>query len=262
MPAHPLAGAIDGRRPTRQDRLVIQEALQVLSHLLSRGVALGRFLGNGFQYDGFQLHGNCAVKAARRGRVVEGNLGQQLIAVLAVEGRPQCQQLIQGDAERVDIGAVVHLAAPGRNLLGTHVAQRAQQFARHGQAGGALEQSQAEIGDPEIAAHVEQQVGRLDVAMDDAGLMCVFERLGRLLHELGNSAEKRRAPRGAFGGEGCVMQRWSLRCAVAPGKGKRLSIGRLFRRNRRVARGRFVPGNTWSPRRRRLVPAQLIDEVG
>ena len=39
---------------------------------------------------------------------------------------------------------------------------------------------QAEVGDPDLALGVEQQVGRLDVAVEDALLMSVFERLGHL----------------------------------------------------------------------------------
>ena len=59
-------------------------------------------------------------------------------------------------------------AGLAEGLLGAHVAERAQQVAGHGQAGVVLELGQAEVGDPEVAAVVEQQVGRLDVAVDDA----------------------------------------------------------------------------------------------
>src|SRR5207248_683764 len=50
-----------------------------------------------------------------------------------------------------------------------------------GQAGVALELGQAEIRDPEMAANIEKEVGRFDVAMDHAKLMGMFERL-RSLH--------------------------------------------------------------------------------
>ena len=39
---------------------------------------------------------------------------------------------------------------------------------------------QAEVGHPEVALGVEQEIGRLDVAVDDPALMGVVERLGGL----------------------------------------------------------------------------------
>ena len=75
-------------------------------------------------------------------------------------------------------------------LLGAHVAQRAEQVAGHGQAGLGVELGQAEVGDPEAAAGVEQQVGRLDVAVDDAERVGVVQGLGRLDAQLGHGAEE------------------------------------------------------------------------
>ena len=58
--------------------------------------------------------------------------------------------------------------------------KRAQQVAGDGQLGVAANQRQAEVGHPQFAASVEKQIGRLDVAVDDAGLMGIFQRFGRL----------------------------------------------------------------------------------
>ena len=74
---------------------------------------------------------------------------------------------------------------PGR-LFGTHVADRADQVARLGQAGRVMEVGQAEVGDPDVAAEVDQEVRRLDVAMHDALLMRIFEGFRRLRHAPGD----------------------------------------------------------------------------
>ena len=142
--------------------------------------------------------GMASVEPPRRLRLLEGDLPQQLLAVLPVEGRPQRQQLVQRRAQRVDVGAVVDRHALGQRLLRAHVTQRAHQVARHRQAGLAvLHVGQAEVGHPQLAAPVQQQVGRLDVAMDDAQLVGVVQRLGRLDAQLGHAAEVCPAAAGA-----------------------------------------------------------------
>ncbi len=78
----------------------------------------------------------------------------------------------------------------GQGLLGAHVPQRPQHIARHRQAGVALEPRQAEVGDPEIAAIVDQDVGGLDVPVEHLQLVGVLERLGRLLPQTGGGAEE------------------------------------------------------------------------
>ena len=58
------------------------------------------------------------------------------------------------------------------------------------QAQVAGEPRQAEVGDPECAIAIDQEVGRLDVAMDDAQAMGVVERIGSLDSQAGHIAAK------------------------------------------------------------------------
>ena len=77
-----------------------------------------------------------------------------------------------------------------QRLLGAHVAERAQQIAGHGQPGVILQPRQPEIRDPEVALHVQQEIGRLDVAVHDAELVCVIQSLGRLDSQRGGPIGK------------------------------------------------------------------------
>ena len=61
--------------------------------------------------------------------------------------------------------------------------------AGHRQAAVGLHPSQAEVGDPQVAPDVDQQVGRLDVAVDDPQAMGVVEGLGGLQAQVGDGAE-------------------------------------------------------------------------
>ena len=90
-------------------------------------------------------------------------LGDQFGEVLPLERALPGEQLVEHETERVDVAARGHLAAG--ELLGRHVGRRAgaQRFA--GDAG------QAEVGDPDLAAAVEHDVRRLEIAMDDAAIV-------------------------------------------------------------------------------------------
>jgi hypothetical protein len=89
----------------------------------------------------------------------------------------------------------------GLRLLGAHVAESADQVSGERQRRGRLELGQAEISDPMVAARVDEHVGRLDVAVDDAELVGVFEGVGGLLAEEGHGAEEGFLRNRAVGGE-------------------------------------------------------------
>ena len=79
--------------------------------------------------------------------------------------------------------------APGENLLRAGVAQRAQHFPRDREPDIARDPGQAEVGDPELSAEVQQQVPRLDVAMHDSPLVGVLKRQRRLSTQPGHALE-------------------------------------------------------------------------
>ena len=89
---------------------------------------------------------------------------------------------------------MVQHAALAVGLLRAHVAERAEDVAGHGEVGPVWVIGQPEVGDPEVPAGIDHQVRRLDVAVDDAHLVGMFQGLGRLDAPLGHRAEEFRQP--------------------------------------------------------------------
>jgi hypothetical protein len=122
------------------------------------------------------------------------------VAVGLVEGRPQRQQLVQGQAQAVDVAAQV---PPAAEPLRGQVAQGADDVAGVRQVvavGVGL--GQAEVGDPDVAGVVEQQVGGLDVAVQHALAGGVGQGVGDLHADAGDALPvlaARLAQRGRLG---------------------------------------------------------------
>ena len=64
----------------------------------------------------------------------------------------------------------------GHRLLRAHVARRPEHIAGQRQPGVPRDAGQPEVGHPQAPAAVQEQVGRLDVAVQDALLMRVLQR--------------------------------------------------------------------------------------
>ena len=127
------------------------------------------------------------VERPRPGRVLGLDLLDELEPVGRVEGRPEGEQLVEGQAQGIDVGAAVPLAA---EPLGGHVAERAQDVAGLGQAVVAR-LGQAEVGDPDDPFGVQQQVRGLDVAVDDPPRMGVGQARRHLPADVGHAAKER-----------------------------------------------------------------------
>ncbi len=123
------------------------------------------------------------------------NPAQDLLPVLSRDGRLAGHQLVERHRQRVDVRAVVDVDRPAHGLLGAHVPEGPHQVAGHGQARVVPEPGQAEVGDPERAPLVDQDVGRLDVAVDHPQAVGVLDRLRRLDAQVGHRPEEGAAAR-------------------------------------------------------------------
>ncbi len=114
------------------------------------------------------------------------DLHQEQGAIDAVEDLPERQELIERRSQGIEVTAAVDGSAAALGLFGTQVAQGAQYVATGGQVAVAPDASEAEVGDPETVESVDQEVRRLDVAVQDLVAVGIVERLGRLPAQLGN----------------------------------------------------------------------------
>ena len=101
---------------------------------------------------------------------------------IAVKRPPTSEHLVEHGTQRPDVGADVEIAAA--QLLRRHVGQRANRGGRVGRRRQAIGQTRyPEVDDLHDATGREQRVGRLDIAVDDAGAM----RLGQAIGHLGGN---------------------------------------------------------------------------
>ena len=142
----------------------------------------------------------------RRGR----DRGQDLVEHDAGRRPPERlvpgRHLVQHDAEREEIRAGVELLAP--HLLGRHVGHRADRPPRAGQLMGRLygghsglelrlllrQLREPEIQDLRVATRSDEDVRRLDVAMDDPRTVRRVEGVGDLDRQAPDSLERHRLP--------------------------------------------------------------------
>ena len=142
-------------------------------------MAVGRAKPGRLQTDAFQLRRDRLVERARRRRLARRDALHHLLARRRLERAATGQQLVKDHAKAVDIRTRVNAMAFIPRLLGAHVGDGADE-------GGAsahvlLPQRQAEIDEHGTAARYEEDVARLDVAVDEAALVCVLQRQGDVL---------------------------------------------------------------------------------
>jgi len=153
-----------------------QEVPQVVGQVLRRRVPVRGALRQRLEANPFQFLRHGVVPLAWRARLVRGDLLQQLLPGVRVKGSPAREQLVEDDAQAEHVGAAVHAVALAAGLLGAHVGRRAG--VARAVAHVLLAQGQPEVGDEGPVGAVEQDVARLDVAVDHALLVRVLQRLG------------------------------------------------------------------------------------
>jgi hypothetical protein len=199
MAAGELAEAIGGGGRAGFDGLAVEMAADVGGQRVDGGVAAVGVLFERLHDDPIEVAGEGTGEAAigdagagaRRVLFTDAAKGFELgdaAESRAVEGGRAGEELVQEDAERVEVAAGVHGGCAGAGLLGAHVLESADDGAELGDLGAVGEAQGGAIdgaGDAEVddlggglaVIDGDEDVGGLDVAVDDAALVRVLDGL-------------------------------------------------------------------------------------
>ena len=201
-------------RPPGQDRLAGETAAQVGGQVGGGGVTPARRLFKTFKTNCFQIAVHGGVEGARPWGFGFDHQPQRVYLGLPFEGRPAGQQFVQDGAESVNVGGGGDGVAVAGRLFRGHVGRRAddgpglgdgrqqdrgdvERFRRAGGVSPLMIRfvvapcirgltpparqgllGEAEVGDVRLAAVVQEDVGRLEVAVEHAALVGVVNGVG------------------------------------------------------------------------------------
>ena len=196
LPEHPRAAEQHGRHGVHA--AAARDGLELTDDVAGVLRPVARLLGQAAHHQRGECGGSVRAKLGNRLRRL-AHVGREH-ALWRPSGK-DCvprEQLVRRRAQRVDVGAVVHLRVAGR-LLRRHVRRRADGRAdlREGRAGHRRPRGADGLGDAEIehdgGAAREHHVVWLDVAMHHAPLVCIRERLRHVAQDADDFGDRERA---------------------------------------------------------------------
>lgn len=169
-----------------------QPAFEFLRERFGRAVAtLGVFLET-LETDRREIAVHGGIQNTRRWRLLLADLAQGLHQVLAAKRRLAGQRLEQHRAQPIHVRRGGDLLRLARRLLGRHVVRAAHHCERLREVGLFFHQlGEAEIREHRLALRIQQDVPRLDVAMQNPALMRVVNGARDLGHERRSGARGR-----------------------------------------------------------------------
>ena len=161
---------------------------QVVGQVACRGVPFRRSLGQHLDADPLELAGDRIIDLAERPLVGPDDLLEDLGMRVALERLATGQELIEHDAQAEDVRTAVDPVPLAPGLLGAHVGRGADELALL--AAIVVPQRQPEVSHPRLALEIDEDVGRLDVAVDQAPGVGMVQCLGDHRDQLGRFAER------------------------------------------------------------------------
>jgi hypothetical protein len=161
---------------------------QIVRHVARRAVAIGGPLGQRLLADPLELAGNGVVDLPGGALVGARDRVHQLPRRLPPEWPAAGQQFIEHDSQAEHIRPPVDAVRLAAYLFGAHVGRRASD--PRPLAVVFIRERQTKVGDTRPVRLIDQDVGRLDVAVHQTAHMGVVERLGHGRDQLGDVAKR------------------------------------------------------------------------
>ncbi len=177
-----LAGAAAGRRLLpcggRGRRRCVGGREQVGGQVASRRVTVVEPLGHRLQADALDVRGDGLVQLPRRLRLVLLRLPQMLSEDCGLERQPAAEHAVQDHAQGVNVGPAIDPVALAGGLLGGHVERRADDVTELGFRRGGVADRQPEVDQHGGSAVFQDDVVRLDIAVDGTASVRVGQGVG------------------------------------------------------------------------------------
>ena len=161
---------------------VFPELLQIGQHSVGGGVTVVRVGGHGLHGDGLQRLGNGGIDLPGGERNGIDMLDGHRNRGIPLKGQAAGNHLIEDHTGRVQIGALVNVAAPG--LLRRNVVYRSQSLLGEGAVPSGGHPGNAEVGHLHAAVPEHHDVMGFDVPVDDAAAVGVPQGLDDLGDEV------------------------------------------------------------------------------
>ena len=166
------------------DRIPPPVGGQVVSHFVGSLVAFGGIFFQSLEGDGLQVERGSRIQVKRGNRFFLANMFQSLQQCPPLERRPAGEELIQHGPQRINVGQASEFLRLAFGLLWGHVARRSHDGAGAGMPVVSIHfLSQAEVSHLGQVFLGEQNIGRLQVAVDDIQRMRMAHCPAQLLHQ-------------------------------------------------------------------------------
>ena len=165
------------------DRLIGEKSTDVAGHRFGRVVAPALLFFQRLPDDDFDVALEFPVDRAEGSRIFDQDDPGGLVDHLPrqIVRQPAGQQFVEDHAEGVDVASGVDVDRVGVDLFGTHVLEGADHLTDRGLTGGLNvgvgQARDTEVEDLGLARGVDQDVGGLQIAVDDPLLVGVVDRV-------------------------------------------------------------------------------------
>ena len=193
MAPRELAHPVECTRRARADWPLGEEALHVVGHFRRRSVTPGRFLLQTLEADGFQVARQRGIEQPGWHRIRFEYQPQSFGRGRGIERSPPGHQMVEKRAQAVHITGHGDLRIAAGHLFSCGVTGRAEHLAGQRSTFRTAEHfGQAEVGDPRPVLFVNNHIGGLEVAVQDAALVRVVHRPGQQPQDLRGAAGRQR----------------------------------------------------------------------